>query len=99
VRNLLQAAAIASALALGSCGTTPPTADQIAATIKQICGITVTVADIATLILAGNPLAGGADAWAHLVCDQFKAQQAAGRSAAPGGVIVVNGVPIHYQVP
>jgi len=97
------------ALALASCtgGTSSPQPGQVEAAIKQLCGIAVPLADIATLISQSSSAGGlggtvaSIDALAHLVCDAYTKQQSQVPQGVPhaaaSGTLVVNGVLVHYQ--
>jgi hypothetical protein len=89
---------LAAALFLSACtSTTPVTPASVIAEIQSICGIVTTVADIAALI-ASQPALTTAAAFANEVCAAFKASQSAPTGSGAGGIVVVNGVPIHYTV-
>lgn len=88
-------------LCTGCSTSSPPSADAVAAAIKNICGIIVTVADVAALITK-DPNVKTVDGYANMVCSAFN-QHAQAQAARPGaepartGVLNVDGVPIHYQ--
>lgn len=86
---------LVSGFVLVGCTGTTITADQVAAAIKQACGIIVPIADIAVLITQANPIATTVDGLANAVCNAYRTQL----QATPGvkeGTVVVNGVTIHY---
>jgi hypothetical protein len=93
------------ALALVACtvgGTI--TVQSVAEWIKSNCGAIVTLVDLAALISA-NPTVANAAALGGQVCEAIKAQRAELLKASPrgapvptDGVVVVGGIPIHYEV-
>ena len=88
---------LVTALLLSACSSTGTvTADSVAAWVKANCGIVVTIADIAALI-SKDPNVASAAALGAQVCAAFNAQTHSPTPAeAVSGVVVVNGVPIHY---
>jgi len=84
-------------------GTTTVTPQVVIDWIASNCGAIVVAADIAAALVAVNP--ADAAAFGKQVCDAIQAQRsgqlkslAPGEKPPTGGVVEVNGVPIHYQV-
>jgi hypothetical protein len=71
----------------------------VIAAVQGLCGIVIPIADIAALV-AANPDLTNADLVANTICNSFKAQMAAagGRTAAPSGQLIVDGVLVHWTV-
>lgn len=84
------------AFLLSACAGSAVTPESVVAAITKECGIVVTLADIAALITKDPNLAGVAG-YAKLVCDALH-QQTAPTATAAGGVVVVDGIPLHYVV-
>lgn len=91
---------ITLALALFTCGTL--TAQSVVDWVRANCGIIVQLVDIAA-VLSGQPAAVTAAQIGGQICEAVKTQRAEQLKTAPaspptGGVVIVNGVPVHYQV-
>lgn len=97
-RRVLPALAIVGALFLSACGTTGTVTPQgVVDWVKANCGFIVDVAEISTLITK-DPAGMALAAIGKQICDAIQAQSPTAQPGTSGGVVVINGVPIHYTV-
>lgn len=93
MKKLALALLIASTLSLGGCaGTLPPTVASIQQLAVSVCGFLPTVATVASIIAAGNPLVATAEAIANAICNAVTPAKVSGRLRAVqpmvGGVVI-----------
>ncbi len=86
------------ALLLAACSSsTPVTPESVIAWVKANCGFVVNVVDVAALI-SKDPTTMVAAAIGRQICDAIQAQSPTAQPGSSGGVVVINGVPVHYTV-